>query len=184
MKKYFNKFINLYNSKLVDRLVNDLDNQLLAKLERSISKLNHRNKIIFIGNGGSLAISEHVSNDYSKLIKKRSLTMSDPTVLTCYSNDYGVEKMYAKFIELQYLKNDLVILISSSGNSKNIINAAKYCIKQKIKFYSFTGFYGKNELAKISNDCFVVNSINFNFIENCHQIWLLLICDFIGKTKF
>jgi len=79
---------------------------------------------------------------------------------------------------------DLVILISSSGNSKNHIVAGNYCKKNKINLVTFTGFGGKNKLSKLGRLNFWLNSKNYNQIEMAHHIWLLLACDFITSAKF
>ena len=81
-----------------------------------------------------------------------------------------------KAIEFNICKNDIVIFISSSGNSPNHLNAARYCKKNKIYSISFTGFE-KNKLSKITNLSFIVNSKNYNIIENVHSIWMLMILD-------
>ena len=80
-------------------------------------------------------------------------------------------------------RGDIIILISSSGNSKNHIIAGKFCKIKNLKLITFTGFNGKNKLAKIGNLNFIVNSKNFNQIEMVHHIWLLLACDYISNTK-
>ena len=74
-------------------------------------------------------------------------------------------------------KEDLVILISSSGQSKNVINAAKFCKRNKIKLVTFTGFNKNNKLKKLGVLNFWVNSKKYNFVENIHQTWLLSIVD-------
>ena len=80
-------------------------------------------------------------------------------------------------------KGDLVILISSSGQSKNIINAAKYCKKNNLKLITFSGFKKNNPLKKIGKINFWVNSESYNIIEMTHQVWLLILVDFLSKFK-
>ena len=78
---------------------------------------------------------------------------------------------------------DLVILISASGNSQNMINAAKYIKKSKKTLITLTGFDGKNLLSKYGKLNFIVRSNNYNIIENIHQYWLLLLVDLMFKFK-
>ena len=79
----------------------------------------------------------------------------------------------------------MVIIISSSGKSKNVLQAAKICKKKKILFYTLTGFSKSNPLKKMGNINLWVNSKAYNVVENIHQIWLLSIVDrIIGKTEY
>lgn len=87
----------------------------------------YSNQILLIGNGGSNAIASHISVDYIKFLKKRSLSFSDAPMITAYMNDYSVEMAYANFVNDHLQDNTLVILISSSGNSENVVKAAEYC---------------------------------------------------------
>ena len=112
----------------------------------------------------------------------RAVTFNEPNLLTCFSNDYGYENWIKKAIEFHGQKGDLVIFISSSGKSKNMINAAKYC-KNKIDFITLTGFIKNNPLKKIGKLNIWVNSKKYNFIENIHQIILLSVVDKISKIK-
>ena len=77
---------------------------------------------------------------------------------------------------------DLIILISSSGESKNMINAANYCRINKIKLITFTGFNKNNKVSKLGDLNFWVNSKKYNYVENIHQTWLLSIIDKLSKN--
>ena len=92
------------------------------------------NDIIIIGNGGSNAIASHICVDYTKFLHKRAISFSDAPRLTAYINDYGRDEAYKQFISEFATKETLIILISSSGNSNNVINAAKYCEKNNLKY--------------------------------------------------
>src|ERR1700733_10049956 len=83
------------------------------------------NKLIFVGNGGSAAIASHMATDYSKNGNIRSLALNDSSMLTCLGNDLGYDRVFAKQIELHARPGDLVIAISSSGRSANILNAVQ-----------------------------------------------------------
>ena len=80
-------------------------------------------------------------------------------------------------------KGDVLILISSSGNSDNMIEALKYAKKNKLKVITFTGFSKNNKLNKMSKINIWIDSINYNFIENSHQVLLLLLVDWMKKIK-
>ena len=142
-----------------------------------------KRKIIVIGNGGSASICSHFSVDLTKNAKVRCINFNEANLITCFSNDYGFDNWIYKALEFYADKGDLLILISSSGMSKNMINAVK---KTDIEFSSivtFTGFNKNNHLKKLGNLSFYVNSNIYNIIENIHQIWLLSIVDSLGKKK-
>ena len=97
-------------------------------------------KIIILGNGGSNAVASHISQDYVKFHNKKSLVFSDPSMLTCFINDFGMDKAFQKFLEFHADQDTLVILISSSGNSMNVFNCALHCKSSKIQFILLSGF--------------------------------------------
>ena len=106
-------------------------------------------------------------------------------MITCFSNDYGYENWVSKALDFYGDEGDLVILISSSGNSKNIINAAIKAAEKGIGIITFTGFSKDNSLKSLGNVNFWVDSKAYNVVENTHQIWLLTICDLIiGKAEY
>jgi len=154
----------------------------LIKLLKTIKAKNK--KVILIGNGGSAAMSSHVSVDLTKQCKIRAINFNEADLITCYANDYGHDNWMKEAIKSYYDKGDVVILISSSGNSKNHVVAGKFCKQKKIKLVTFTGFDGQNKLSKIGHINFWLNSSNYNQIEMVHHIWLLLLCDYLTSMKF
>jgi D-sedoheptulose 7-phosphate isomerase len=105
-------------------------------------------------------------------------------LITCFSNDYGYENWIAKALDVYAKKGDLVILISSSGVSKNILKAASASRKKGTELITLTGFKKSNKLSKLGKVNFWVNSKNYNHIENIHQLYLLSVCDMIAGKKF
>jgi D-sedoheptulose 7-phosphate isomerase len=132
--------------------------------------------IILLGNGGSNSISSHIAQDYTKKLGKRAISFSDPSRLTCYINDYGMEHAYSKFLEHLSKPGDLVILISSSGESANILNAAEFCVENSLSMITLSGFSENNQLkrrySKNSLIHFWVQSSDYGVVENLHQIIL------------
>jgi len=142
-------------------------------------------KILIFGNGGSAAIASHVSVDLTKNANIRAVNFNESDLITCFSNDYGYEKWIEKTVDFYADKNDTLVLISSSGKSKNMINACKAAKRKKIKVISFTGHAKNNPLSKVADLSLWINSKAYNFIENTHQIWLLTVCDLIiGKREY
>lgn len=181
MENFFKKYFSL-----IEKNINEIDIELLNKASLLIKETaSKKNKIIICGNGGSAAMASHLTVDLTKVAKIRSINFNEADLLTCFSNDYGFEKVFEKSIEYYGDKNDLLILISSSGRSKNMINAAKKAAKMGIKIVTFTGFSQNNPLKKYGKMNFWVNSNAYNIVEMTHHIWLLAIVDnIIGKIDY
>ena len=119
----------------INKLLNNTDTLLLEKIAKSLINVNKKKKkVIIFGNGGSAAISSHVSIDLTKNAKIRSINFNEADLLTCFSNDYGYEKVFSKSLEFYADVGDVVIIISASGKSKNLLEAAKICKKKKFYF--------------------------------------------------
>tara|TARA_B100001093_G_C26802495_1_gene1004049 strand:- start:1387 stop:1938 length:552 start_codon:yes stop_codon:yes gene_type:complete len=180
--------INFYSKifENINYLLGQTDLIALEKISKSLMSTNKRNKkVIIFGNGGSAAISSHVSVDLTKNAGIRSINFNEADLLTCFSNDYGYKKVFSKSLEFYADKGDVVIIISASGRSKNLLEAAKICKKKKILLYTLTGMSKSNPLKKLGDINLWVNSKAYNIIENVHQIWLLSITDrIIGKTEY
>lgn len=143
------------------------------------------NKVIIAGNGGSAALASHVSVDFTKQAKIRTVNFNEPDLITCFANDYGYEKWVAKAVEFYGDKGDCVVLISSSGNSKNMSEAARTAKELGMKVVTFTGFKETNPLKQLGDLNFWLDSKAYNIIENTHLIWLLLVCDLIiGEAEY
>jgi D-sedoheptulose 7-phosphate isomerase len=163
--------------KLISQKINEIDNNKIAFATKLILKKKKNNKIIIAGNGASATISSHIAVDFTKSAKIRSVNFNEAGLLTCFSNDYGYENWLKKALEFYSIPGDLLILISSSGNSKNIINAAKIVKKLKLKLITLSGFSKRNELQNKGAVNFYVNSNNYNIIETTHLIILLQIVE-------
>ena len=163
------------------------------KVEKIISTKNtlvqakkNNAKIMIFGNGGSAAIASHVSVDLTKNANIRSVNFNEADLITCFANDYGYERWIEKAIDFYADDKDVLILISSSGKSPNMINACKVARNKKMsKIITFTGHDKNNPLSKLGDINFWINSKAYNFVENLHQVWLLTIVDLIiGKREY
>ena len=150
-----------------------------AHMEKEFSKFNDAFRktidIIILGNGGSNAVASHISQDYVKFHGKRSLVFSDPSMLTCFINDFGMENAYVKFLEAYATQDTLIILISSGGESKNILNCIQWCEDTHKKYGILTGFKKTNsarKLAKRSLWDYHIPSESYGIVECVHQIFL------------
>lgn len=129
---------------------------------------NRGNKLMFIGNGGSAGISSHCAIDYSKNGGIRSTAFNDGAALTCLANDLGYENVFAKQIDLHAREGDLLMAISSSGKSPNILKAVDVARTLGCAIYTFSGFGSDNPLRKTGNFNFYVNSGEYGFVEITH----------------
>ena len=142
---------------------------------RFFNSFNRYNKVIVIGNGGSNAIASHMSQDFVKFSGKRSLAFSDPSMLTCFINDFGMENAYVKFLEAYADRETLVILISSSGNSQNIVNCVHYCEDKSIPYGMLTAFDKGNEMRKAAFNPefnYHLDTRSYAVAECMHQVFL------------
>lgn len=175
-----------YLNKISKKIIEDENilNQLILVKKILLSTIKSKKKVLIFGNGGSAAISSHVSVDLTKNTKIKAINFNEADLITCFSNDYGYQNWVSKAIDFYADKNDVLILISSSGKSKNMLNACKAAKRKKIKnIITFTGNKKNNPLSKLGDINLWVNSNIYNYIENVHQIWLLSICDLIKLNK-
>ena len=158
---------------------NQLELEVFNYLIKGINNVRKKNsKIIIAGNGGSAAIASHVSVDFTKAAGIRAVNFNEADLITCFSNDFGYENWLSQAIRSYALKDDFVILISSSGKSLNMINAAKLVREMKLPLITLTGFEVNNPLKSLGVVNGWVNSNEYNVIEMTHHIWLLSIMDF------
>ena len=151
-------------------------NQVMA---RALHAHATGNKLIFIGNGGSAAIASHMATDYSKNGDVRSLALNDSSMLTCLGNDLGYDQVFTKQIELHARPGDLVIAISSSGRSANILNAVKAARNAKCEVVTLSGFTDDNPLRSLGDINFYIGSDRYGFVEIGHLTICHAILDFI-----
>lgn len=181
MKNILESFLNQY----YNALKNDINLNEIYDSSKLIEKtLKNGGKLIFVGNGGSAAMASHVSVDFTKNAGIKSINFNEPDLITCFANDFGYDNWVVQAIKYYGSPKDLIFLISSSGNSMNIVNAANYCIKEKINVITLSGFNSDNKLRKLGKINFWVNSSEYNIVEMTHHIILLLLVDgFINKKN-
>ena len=140
-------------------------------------------KTIFVGNGGSAAMASHLSVDLTKAAGMRAINFNEADLLTCFANDYGYENWVARALEAYADSDDLVVLISSSGNSKNIINGVAQARKMDLAVITLSGFKSDNTLRTSGDINFWCDSEAYNVVEMTHHVWLLAIVDFLIHKK-
>jgi D-sedoheptulose 7-phosphate isomerase len=168
---------------LVTQKINEIDDNKIKLSIKLILKKKKNNKIILAGNGASATISSHVATDFTKAAGIRAVNFNEAGLLTCFANDYGYENWLTKALKFYSIPGDILILISSSGNSKNIINASKITKKLKLNLITLSGFSKKNSLQNKGVINFHVESNNYNVVESTHLIILLQIVENLIKIN-
>lgn len=141
-------------------------------------KMKH-SQLFFIGNGGSSAIASHMTADFMKNGGMNTYSLYDNAVTTCMGNDYGYEYIFSRPIEFLVREDDLLVAISSSGNSQNIINAIEIARKKKAEIITFTGFELENNVKKMGDLNVYVPCKKYGIVESIHNLILQQIVDII-----
>ena len=188
-KKLFQSFFNSYVKNLQEKL-KDISCDKIFNAAELILKTIKLNKSIYVcGNGGSAAIADHYVCDFFKQLSKytnlkakiRSLS-SDQYLISAISNDISYSEVFKIQAERYMNKGDILILISSSGNSENIKNVLKFCKKQKIKTIGFSNFSG-GFLNKYSDISIHSKINNYGIGEDINHILMHLLMQFIATTN-
>ena len=182
------QFIRNYLQDFIELLQpNDESIEELEKVYNLLLEVSSTNKkVLIFGNGGSAAIASHFSVDLTKNAKLRCLNFNEANLITCFANDYGFDHWVEKAVDFYGDDGDLLIVISSSGRSKNMLNGVKAARKGNFSsVVTLSGFTHDNPLKQLGDINLWVDSKAYNFVENIHQIWLLTIVDLvIGKREY
>lgn len=182
MEKWYSEYLERYNKSIFQTNVYQ---ELMIFKSLALKVKENNSKIIFAGNGASSTIASHASTDFTKQGKIKSICFSDSSLITAYGNDYGYENWVSEAIKSYSDNGDLVVLVSSSGTSKNIINAAVKAKELGLKIVTFTGFSESNPLKQYGDVNFWLESEAYNIIENTHSIWICTVVDMIiGKAEY
>ena len=157
----------------------------LEKIADLIKAINSKgNKVLIFGNGGSASISSHFSVDLTKNAGLRCVNFNEADLITCFANDYGFEHWAEKAIDFYGDEGDLLIVISSSGSSKNMLNGVRAARNGNFKaVVTLSGFDNNNPLCQLGDINLWIDSRAYNFVENIHQVWLLAIVDLIIGSR-
>ncbi|PPR79036.1 MAG: Phosphoheptose isomerase 1 [Alphaproteobacteria bacterium MarineAlpha2_Bin1] len=171
INKYFERISDLSTLATVKcnkNKIYDLSETIDLFIKKSYKSTRSGKKLMFIGNGGSSTIASHMAEDFSKAANLRSLAFNDPAFITCLGNDYGYEHIFSKQIELFAQEGDILVAISSSGESMNIINAVKVAKELGCWILTLSGFKKNNQLNKLGNRNIYIPSDQYGFVEIAH----------------
>lgn len=157
-----------------------LDNELSRFVDDFIRLMHGANlnaRYYFAGNGASAAIASHLANDFTKAVGLRASTFHDPAMLTCFGNDFGYDNWIAEAVRRFGDPGDILILISSSGQSTNILKAASAAKENGLVVVALTGPTPSEKLVKEADLILKIQSKIYNVIENCHMMALCAVVD-------
>lgn len=179
IKNYHRKFIDLINSiEVTGKGGKVMDFYEGIEMACSAIRKNSQagGKVFFIGNGGSAAIASHMAIDFWKNLKIEAFSFSDSSLLTCISNDFGYDYVFAKPIEFFANKKDTLVSISSSGKSKNILKAVGAAKAKGSSVITLSGFDKNNPLRPQGICNFYVPANEYGLVEVGHQY----VCHYIA----
>ena len=156
---------------------NDVVNKVISQWKQKFQAANDNSgRVFIIGNGGSCAIAEHISTDLNKRCKVKAHTLSNNSLATCLSNDYGYENAFTQWLLMnEFNKDDFLVAISSSGKSPNILNAiyhAQDCLAPVFAIFGMDGNTDFLEWNDLQNYFIHIDSYNYGVIELTTEIIL------------
>lgn len=181
--QYINELVNKIDQTEIDagfgKKFTDYSDGINYLVEVFSRHKTERTQLFFIGNGGSSAIASHMTADFMKNGGMNTYSLYDNAVTTCMGNDYGYEYIFSRPMEFLVRENDLLVAISSSGNSGNIINAIKTAKGKKAEIITFTGFDANNKARQLGDINVYVPSFKYGMVESIHNLVLQQIVDMI-----
>ncbi len=175
--KKFYQILTLTKATNLEKQDCDLEMEILSLEKRLLQlKIEHQNLYI-VGNGGSAGVAAHAVTDFFNVAKIRATTLHESSLLTCMANDFGYENAIARMLAQLLNPGDIVITISSSGNSINMINAATIAREKGAYVVTLTGFSADNPLRHLGHANFWLDSVDYGFVEVGHQFILHNIAD-------
>ena len=156
---------------------NDVVNKVISQWKQKFQATDaNSGRVFIIGNGGSCAIAEHISTDLNKRCKVKAHTLSNNSLATCLSNDYGYENAFTQWLQINQINSfDFLVAISSSGKSPNILNAihhAQDCLAPVFAIFGMDGNTDFLEWNDLQNYFIHIDSYNYGVIELTTEIIL------------
>jgi phosphoheptose isomerase len=175
-RKFVEAYFDYYQRKLS---TTDVSEEIYQFAETCGKVKASGNKLIFAGNGASASISSHAATDFTQHARVRTVCFNDHNLLTCFGNDYGYENWVWRALEAYADEGDVAVLISSSGRSPNIVNAARYATERGFPVITFTGFSPDNPLRAFGTPSFWLQSNAYNAVECTHLAWVLTVANLL-----
>ena len=179
-------FFDNYWEKYKKILFDSRDDKKLLQIKNLFLKISSQGgKVIFVGNGASASLASHAATDLTKQAHIKAIAFNDHNLITALSNDCGYERWVEKALSYYASDKDLLVLISVSGESPNLLKAAEFAKNNFITSLSLTGSCQTNKLRNLTDYSLWVNCKSYNIVESIHTIWITLIIDLIvGKSEY
>jgi D-sedoheptulose 7-phosphate isomerase len=149
----------------------------MARAVELVRSLRSGGKALLIGNGGSAAIVSHMHNDLSKMVGVRAMCLTETPLMTALANDDGYETVFHKPITMWADTGDLLIAVSSSGESNNIVKAAAEAASRGCRLLTMTGFKPGNRLRQMGDINIFVPDLSYGYVEMTHSVLAHCITD-------
>lgn len=175
----------LGNVKVSDRQENPLplETAVSQAVEFIISLAAHSGKVMLIGNGGSAALVSHMQNDLCASVGVRALVFNEASLLTALTNDHGYAAAFKRLVELWTDAGDLLIAVSSSGKSENILQAVQAATERGAQVITFSGFQPSNPLRSLGDLNFYIDSDSYGFVECSHMSLMHALTDLATASR-
>ena len=157
----------------------DLAQQLCAARDALVATRDRDRMVLLAGNGASASIASHYALDFTKQAGIRAMAFNDATLVTAYGNDYGYERWVERALGHYCQSGDTAVLISTSGSSANLVNAADQCRAMGVTSVTLTGFESSNPLRTRGDINLWADSRAYNVVEAVHTLWLGMLCDLV-----
>lgn len=185
IKKAFNDF-----QKILDEFITKPDNMVCLNLISKVLVDTYRkgNKVLICGNGGSMTDAMHFAEEMTGNFRKvrkalPAIAISDPAHITCVGNDFGFEEIFSRGVEAYGIKGDVLIVLSTSGNSENIVRAVKKATELEITSIGLLGKDG-GKLKDHTRYSLIIPGDNSDRIQEIHMMILHMLIEMIERNLF
>ena len=167
----------------------EIINNIKKASDLIVKTISNNSRIFSCGNGGSMCDAMHFSEELSGRFRANrkglpSISISDPSYLTCVANDFGFEFVFSRFLEANSTKDDLLLAISTSGESKNIIKACEYCKFNSIKLITLTGKQNSTMSKYADIDICTPNGKYSDRVQEIHTSLIHIIVEMVEDLIF
>lgn len=151
--------------------------------DRILTVRSEGRKVMAIGNGGSAAVASHVQNDLANAVGVRAMVFHEPPLLTALSNDHGPATVFERPLVLWAQHHDLLVAISSSGRSENILRGVRAALEQGCWVITLSGFGAENPLRRMGHLNFYVPSERYGHVESAHAVLAHCVVDRVKSAR-
>lgn len=183
--EYSSNFFELFSEIIISKKKTSIDiNQGFEEILKTLKNIKRSgNKIILIGNGASATMADHYAIDLSKNLNFKTISFNQSASLTAIGNDISFDKVFSHPLILYGEKNDLLLAISSSGNSKNIIEAIKVANRKNMKVLTLSGMKHSNKIRTIGTYNIYYPAKTYGLVESAHALILHYLIDMLKDTE-